>query len=162
MFGFGILFAIFLAYVNGANDNFKGVATLFGSNSTSYKTALTWATLTTFAGSICALILSSGLVAAFSGKGLVPDTLIHTPGFGLAIIMGTSGTVFFATRLGIPISTTHAIIGSLVGVGMSATAGVNSSQLSKAFLTPLIVSPLLAVGFAVVFYPAFRFLRLRL
>ena len=32
-----ILFGVFLAFSNGANDNFKGVATLFGSGTTSYK-----------------------------------------------------------------------------------------------------------------------------
>ena len=44
-----ILLAVFcLAYANGANDNFKGVATLLGSGTTSYRKALLWATLTTF------------------------------------------------------------------------------------------------------------------
>ena len=42
----------FLAYPNGANDNFKGVASLFGSRTCNYQTAIFWATLTTFAGSI--------------------------------------------------------------------------------------------------------------
>lgn len=41
-----------LTYANGANDNFKGVATLFGSGTTSYRRALLWATLTTFLGSL--------------------------------------------------------------------------------------------------------------
>lgn len=45
----------FLAYSNGANDNFKGVATLFGSGTTNYRRAIVWATLTTFAGSIAAI-----------------------------------------------------------------------------------------------------------
>jgi inorganic phosphate transporter, PiT family len=40
----------FLAYANGANDNFKGVATLFGSGTTSYRNAISWATITTFMG----------------------------------------------------------------------------------------------------------------
>lgn len=158
----GILFAILLAYVNGANDNFKGVATLYGSRSTTFRTALTWATITTFAGSICAVIISHGLVATFSGKGLVPDSLVQSSGFGLAIIMGATGTVFLATKLGIPISTTHAIIGSLVGAGASAAAPVNSAQLSNTFLIPLIASPLLALAFAVVFYPTFKLFRTRL
>ncbi|MEE8348745.1 MAG: inorganic phosphate transporter, partial [Acidobacteriota bacterium] len=35
-----LLAAVFLAYANGANDNFKGVATLFGSQSSSYRQAL--------------------------------------------------------------------------------------------------------------------------
>jgi len=34
--------AFFLAYSNGANDNFKGVATLFGSGTTNYKKAINW------------------------------------------------------------------------------------------------------------------------
>src|SRR4029077_9488587 len=49
-----ILAVIFLAYANGANDNFKGVATLFGSGTARYRTALVWATVTTLAGSLLA------------------------------------------------------------------------------------------------------------
>ena len=41
--GIGLL----LAYANGANDNFKGVATLLGSGTASYRAALIWATVTT-------------------------------------------------------------------------------------------------------------------
>ena len=51
----GIIFGFFLAYANGANDNFKGVATLFGSGATNYKQAITWATITTALGSVTAL-----------------------------------------------------------------------------------------------------------
>jgi len=64
---------LFLAYSNGANDNFKGVATLFGSGTATYPAALAWATLTTLAGSLLALVLAGGLVESFKGKGLVPD-----------------------------------------------------------------------------------------
>ena len=42
---------LFLAYSNGANDNFKGVATLFGSGTSNYRKAINWATITTFLGS---------------------------------------------------------------------------------------------------------------
>ncbi|MBI3535310.1 MAG: inorganic phosphate transporter, partial [Deltaproteobacteria bacterium] len=70
---FIVLFGIFLAYANGSNDNFKGVATLLGSKTTTYKNALSWATLTTLAGSLAALVLAHGLISSFSGKGLVPD-----------------------------------------------------------------------------------------
>jgi len=50
-----ILAVCFLAYSNGANDNFKGVASLFGSRTCGYRVALWWATATTFAGSIAAV-----------------------------------------------------------------------------------------------------------
>ena len=42
-----LLGALFVAYANGANDNFKGVATLYRSGTVSYRTALGWATVTT-------------------------------------------------------------------------------------------------------------------
>ena len=41
-----LIATIFLAYTNGANDNFKGVATLYGSEVLNYKTAITLATAT--------------------------------------------------------------------------------------------------------------------
>ncbi|MGH8507594.1 MAG: inorganic phosphate transporter, partial [Gammaproteobacteria bacterium] len=50
-----LLAVCFLAYSNGANDNFKGVASLFGSKTTSYRTAIGWATVTTFTGSVAAI-----------------------------------------------------------------------------------------------------------
>ncbi len=54
-----ILFAgLCVAYANGANDNFKGVATLFGSGTTNFRRALIWATATTFLGSLAAFFLS--------------------------------------------------------------------------------------------------------
>jgi PiT family inorganic phosphate transporter len=73
-----------LAYSNGANDNFKGVASLFGSRTSTYRTALAWATLTTFAGSVCSIFLARSLLLQFSGKGLVPDALVGSEVFLLA------------------------------------------------------------------------------
>jgi PiT family inorganic phosphate transporter len=104
--------ACFLAYSNGANDNFKGVATLFGSGTTNYKKAINWATITTLSGSIAAIFLAEELVKNFSGKGLVPDELIQTPIFAIAIALGAAITVFSATKIGMPISTTHSLVGA--------------------------------------------------
>jgi len=82
------LATLFLAYSNGANDNFKGVATLFGSGTTNYKRAIGWATATTLAGSLCSIFLAETLVKNFSGKGLVPDALTVSPQFLLAVALG--------------------------------------------------------------------------
>ncbi|MDA9261754.1 hypothetical protein N9P38_00170 [Flavobacteriales bacterium] len=80
------LVALLLAYSNGANDNFKGVATLFGSKTTTYKKAINWATLTTISGSVTAIFLAGELVKNFSGKGLVPDELLQSsPEFAISI-----------------------------------------------------------------------------
>jgi len=55
------LSVLFLAYANGANDNFKGVATLFGSGTANYRRALAWATATTLLGSLTAVYLAEKL-----------------------------------------------------------------------------------------------------
>lgn len=94
-----------LALADGADDNMKGVATLFGSGTTDYKKALADATVTTFAGSLAAFVLARGLVAAFRGEGLVPPQLVAGPAFLAATTAGAAATVLLATRLGIPVST---------------------------------------------------------
>ncbi len=154
------LAACFLAYSNGANDNFKGVATLFGSSTTNYKKAIAWATITTFAGSIAAIFLASTLVKNFSGKGLVPDTLIQSPEFAISIALGAAITVFMATKIGMPISTTHSLVGALFGSGVVAVGtAFNFAKLGNTFLMPLIVSPLMAAVISLLAYLLFKKLR---
>jgi PiT family inorganic phosphate transporter len=162
----GILFivaaGIFLAFSNGANDNFKGVATLLGSKTTSYKVALLWATLTTGAGSLAAFFLAQKLMANFSGKGLVPDSVVLMESFAASVAIASAATVFLATRFGFPISTTHALTGALVGAGVMASPdGVNTGKLWSAFFMPLLVSPVIAIFATMILYPVFSFLRVR-
>lgn len=153
--------ACFLAYSNGANDNFKGVATLFGSGTTNYKGAITWATITTFLGSVAAIYLADTLVKNFSGKGLVPNELIQDPNFAVAIALGAGITVFLATRIGMPISTTHSLVGALFGSGVVAVGSAfNFTKLGNTFLIPLIVSPLMAAIVSLLVYVLFRRLRI--
>ena len=151
----------FLAYSNGANDNFKGVASLYGSGATSYRAALAWATITTLAGSICALFLAQTLLIKFSGKGLAPDELIHSIPFITAVAAGAGLTVILATRLGFPISTTHALVGALTGSSLLAMGTVNLSALGIRFVLPLLLSPVVAVVLAILVYTGFRQIRQR-
>ena len=159
---FVLLFVVacFLAYSNGANDNFKGVATLFGSGTTNYNRAINWATLTTFLGSVTAIFLASSLVKNFSGKGLVPDVLIQAPEFATSIALGAGITVFLATKIGMPISTTHSLVGGLFGSGIVAVGSAfNFNLLGNTFIMPLILSPLMAAGASIIIYLLFRRLR---
>jgi len=151
-----------LAYANGANDNFKGVATLFGSGTTDYQGALAWATVTTLLGSLTAVVLAGQLLKAFSGKGLVDGDLVGSADYAAAVALGAGLAVLFATRLGLPVSTTHGLIGALVGAGVAAGSPIRFSQLSGGFVTPLLISPILAVLLTGVCYPAFRWIRSRL
>lgn len=158
-----LIATLFLAYSNGANDNFKGVATLFGSGTTSYRSAITWATMTTFAGSITSLLLAETLLKNFSGTGLVPNELSASPQFVLAVGLGAGLTVMIATLTGFPVSTTHSLVGALVGAGLMAVGtSVNFAMLGTLFFLPLLASPLLAVGLGVVSYVFARWLRVRL
>ncbi|MEN9002347.1 MAG: inorganic phosphate transporter, partial [Flavobacteriales bacterium] len=153
--------ALLLAYSNGANDNFKGVATLFGSKTTTYKKAINWATITTFAGSVTAIFLAGELVKNFSGKGLVPDELLQTsPEFAISIALGAAVTVLIATKIGMPISSTHSLVGGLFGAGVMAIGSdFNYGKLIDKFLFPLIASPLMAAVVALVVYFIFTNIR---
>src|SRR5256884_8728164 len=111
----------FLAYSNGANDNFKGVASLFGSRTCNYRPAISWATVTTFGGSIMSLFLAPTLLKKFSRKGFVPDHFVGSEYFLLAVAIGAGLTVIIATLTGFPISTTHALTGAIIGCGFAAT-----------------------------------------
>ncbi|MCH6570639.1 MAG: anion permease [Acidobacteria bacterium] len=158
-----LLAAIMLAYANGANDNFKGVATLLGSRTTNYRRALFWACSTTLAGSIAAAWVAQELVDTFSGRGLVPDAIASAPAFSASVGLAAAATVLLATYLGLPISTTHALTGALVGAGLIHAANeVAFSHLGTVFLAPLLVSPLLAMMCAAGLYLIFRTCRLAL
>lgn len=152
-----VVAVLLLAYANGANDNFKGVATLFGSDTASYRRALAWGTLTTFAGSSLALLVAQGLLETFQGRTLVPEALTVEPAFRLAVSLGAALTILLATWTGIPISTTHALTGALVGAGWLATGGaIRFAALMSSFVVPLLLSPFLAMLLAIAIYPVFN------
>src|ERR671937_2354745 len=151
----------FLAYCNGANDNFKGVASLFGSRTCNYRTAISWATVTTFAGAIVSIFLAQTLLKKFSGKGIVPNHFAGSEYFLLTVAFGAGLTVIIATLTGFPISTTHALTGAIIGCGLVAVGWeVNFGALGKGFVLPLLLSPVLAIVIAGILYLVFHALRI--
>ncbi len=138
-----VAIAGFLAFVNGANDVSKGVATLVGSGVTNYRKAIAWGTLFTAAGGLLAAFFAGAMLSTF-GKGLVAPGSTPTFAGALATLAGAAAWVAIATRTGLPVSTTHALVGALGGVALAAY-GVGSVQWSvlgvKVFL-PLLASPL--------------------
>ncbi len=140
--------ALLLAFVNGANDNMKGVATLYGSGALSYRRALALASVATALGGLVSLVVSVQLVHTFSGKGLIPDAML-SEGVLAAVALAATAAVLLATRLGLPVSTTHALLGALLGAGaVAAGSALDLGVLGGAFVLPLLLSPLVAVGTA--------------
>jgi PiT family inorganic phosphate transporter len=151
----------FVAYTNGANANFKGVASLYGSGTTTLRQALWWGTATTFAGALAALWLGEGMLKKFSGRGLVPDALAQSPDFLLAVALGAALTSLLATKLGFPVSTTHALVGALLGAGLAGSgATVHFGALGKNFFQPLLISPVLAAAAGALVYLGLKSARL--
>lgn len=147
----------FVAYANGANDNIKGVASLFGSGTVGYRTAITWATFTTFLGSLGSIVLAEALLQAFSAKGLVPPEVSAQEAFLLSVAAGAGSTVLLATVTGFPISTTHSLVGGITGAGLLAAGGTfDVGRLASVFVVPLLVSPFLSLVLAA---GAFRLIR---
>jgi PiT family inorganic phosphate transporter len=145
---------LLVAYANGANDNFKSVATLFGSGIASYRKALWWATLTTLSGSIAAVCLAAKLIPVFQGEGLVPSGLTQSEPFVAAVLLSAAFTVLLATKTGIPISTTHSLTGALFGAGFVAVGfNLGFATLAQSFFLPLLLAPLMAVTLALIVYP---------
>jgi PiT family inorganic phosphate transporter len=153
----GVLLALLLACANGSNDVSKGIATLVGSGVSNFRAAVLWGTLWTVAGGLLAAIASQGLVATFSGKGLLA-TPIGGGAFPAAVAAGAIGWVLFASRAGLPVSTTHAIAGALAGAGLVAqgASALHWAALTTKVALPLALSPLLSVALLYSVFPLLR------
>ena len=157
------LAALLLSYANGANDNFKPVATIYGSSTLSYRKSLALATVAQMLGSVASVVVAGALLAKFTGKGLVGPETLADGRFIAAVALGAAATVLLATRIGLPISTTHAIIGSLVGAGLALSpTGIAWASLSGAFVIPLLLTPVIAFAIAATLYPMARHMRKRM
>jgi PiT family inorganic phosphate transporter len=134
-----------LAFANGANDNFKGVATLWGGGDLTYRQAWFVANAATLFGACVAVYLGGEVAKTFSGKGVIGADVLQSYSFAMAFAGGAAATVFLATFLRYPISTTHSILGSLAGAGVAlAASDVNLQPLINRGAIPLLMSPLMA------------------
>ena len=153
--GLALLIALGFEFVNGFHDTANAVATVIYTNSMSAPVAVVWSGFFNFLG----VMLSSGAVA-YSIITLLPvDLILHVgsnAGFAmifallLAAVIWNLGTWF----VGLPNSSSHALIGSILGVGFAnqllssgtgGTSGVDWSQATK-ILTGLWMAPLIGFG----------------
>jgi PiT family inorganic phosphate transporter len=142
-----LLLVALLAYANGSNDNSKGVATLVGYGAARPLQALIYAALTTAIGATLSLWFSGGLLKSFSTGLIAKGTPLDSP-FFISVLIGAFGWVIFATFTGLPVSTTHAITGALIGAGLVAFGRekIHWEILGKTFVLPLLLGPLISLA----------------
>lgn len=140
------LLVLLLAWANGANDVSKGVATLSGGGLTTGRRALWWGTLWTVCGGLAALLWGEALINTFS-KGFLSSDFPVSLSFIGAVMLGAAAWVLIATRLGLPVSTTHALLGGIVGSAwaMVGPEGLRSAAIANKALMPLLLGPLIAI-----------------
>ena len=154
MLGFALAIALGFELVNGFHDTANAVATVIYTNSLEPHIAVVWSGICNLAG----VLVSSGTVA-YAVVALLPVELILKVSSGagfamvfallIAAILWNLGTWW----LGLPASSSHTLVGSIIGVGIASqllngravAAGLDWSQVVKV-LKALFFSPLL--GFA--------------
>ncbi|ANG61209.1 phosphate permease [Marinobacterium aestuarii] len=140
------IFGFFMAWGVGANDVANAMGTSVGSRALTLKQAIMIAILFEFAGAY----LAGGAVTDTIRKGIIdPDLLAGSPDlliYGmLAALLAAGVWLLVATHYGWPVSTTHSIVGAIVGfaaVGISPDA-VQWGKVSS-IVASWVVSPLMA------------------
>lgn len=150
-----LLVALGFEFVNGFHDTANAVATVIYTHSLDPQLAVAWSGLCNFTG----VVLSSGVVA-FGIISLLPVELIlqvgSGAGFAMVFALLTAAIIWNLGTwwLGLPASSSHTLIGSIIGVGIAnqlmnartATTGVDWDQALKIGKS-LLFSPL--IGFFV-------------
>ena len=157
------VFGLFMAWGIGANDVANAMATSVGSKAITVKTAIFIAAIFEFSGAI----LAGGEVTSTIRKGIVdPATIEGSPElliFGmLASLLAAGIWLLIASKKGWPVSTTHSIVGAVVGfaavgIGMDA---VNWSKVGSIVMS-WVVSPLTSGIIAFLLFQSVQVLILR-
>jgi inorganic phosphate transporter, PiT family len=108
-----------------------------------------------------AVWLAEKLLTSFTGRGLVDDALTTSPQYLAAVGLGAGCAVLLATWVGMPVSTTHGLVGALIGAGWAAGSAVSWRSLGGQFFLPLLVSPVVAITLTGLCYPILHRARVR-
>lgn len=157
------LFGLFMAWGIGANDVANAMATSVGSGALTIKQAIIIAAVFEFAGAF----LAGGQVTATIRKGIIdstpfmgqPEVLV----FGmLAALLGAGIWLFIASHRGWPVSTTHSIVGGIVGFALVAVGSeaVKWDKIGDIVLS-WVVTPMIAGIIAYLLYMSVLHLVLR-
>jgi len=110
---FIILIALTFDFVNGFHDSANSIATVVSTRVLSPRIAVLWASLFNFA----AIFLVGEPVARTIGTGIIKPEIVHNV-LILGALAGAIGWNLITWWLGLPSSSSHALIGGLIGVGL--------------------------------------------
>jgi PiT family inorganic phosphate transporter len=152
--GLAAVFGLFMAWGIGANDVANAMATSVGSKALTIRQAIVVAAVFEFLGAV----LAGGEVTSTIRKGIVdPELMIGTPElliYGMLASLLAAGTwLLVASRKGWPVSTTHSIVGAIVGFA-AVGVGVDAVQWGQVgtIVASWVVSPLTAGFIAFLVY----------
>ena len=152
--GLAAVFGLFMAWGIGANDVANAMATSVGSKALTIRQAILVAAVFEFLGAV----LAGGEVTSTIRKGIVDtDLLAGTPElliYGMLAALLAAGTwLLIASRNGWPVSTTHSIVGAIVGFA-AVGIGVDAVQWGKGgtIVMSWVVSPVTAGFIAYLIY----------
>lgn len=148
------LLLFLLSFANGANDVSKAVATLAGAGLASVKRAMAWGTLWTVTGALAGLLWGGALIKNISESIYIEGHDFALPA-ALAVALAPVLWVALATWRRWPVSTTHAVVGGLVGTGLIAygASGIDWPTIFSKIALPLLASPFMAIVLAWLFTP---------
>lgn len=158
LLGLTVAFGFFMAWGVGANDVANAMGTSVGSKAITIKQAIIIAIIFEFAGAY----LAGGEVTATIRKGIIdPASIADRPEllvFGMMASLLAAGVwLLIATMKGWPVSTTHSIVGAIVGFA-SVGIGVDAVQWGKVgkIVSSWVVSPVLSGTLAFLLYLSVR------
>jgi inorganic phosphate transporter, PiT family len=155
-----ILSAAAVAFAHGSNDVGNAIAPLAailytdatGTIPTGGFTTPLWVLAIGALGIVGGLAVWGKKVIATVGEGIIP----LQPSVGFCAQLGTAIAVLLASKLGFPVSTSHAIVGSVVGIGLVQQVEIRWQTLQGIALAWVITIPAAAVLTALIFI-AMRF-----
>jgi len=153
-----VLVGLFQAWNIGANDVANAMGTSVGSHAISFKQAIIIAGIFEFLG----VVIAGGSVTSTIKKGIVSPTLFEaTPElfvYGMiASLLAASIWLFIATLSGQPVSTTHSIVGAIMGFSIASVGwgSISWGQVSM-IVTSWVISPLTGAIFAFIVFAYIR------
>ncbi len=151
-------FGLFMAWGVGANDVANAMGTSVGSGAITVKQAIIIAIIFEFAGAV----LAGGEVTATVRKGILDASIFvdspHLLVYGmLAALLSAGFWLLIASSVGWPVSTTHSIVGAIVGFG-AVGVGIDAVAWGKVgtIVASWVISPLLAGTLAVFIFKSLQ------